>query len=65
MELNPRFGGGYPFSHMSGANYPEAIINFITQNETGISTVSKNYNKAYAKCDQLIPLPDDFEKKFR
>ncbi len=26
LELNPRFGGGYPFSHMSGVNLPKAII---------------------------------------
>lgn len=26
LELNPRFGGGYPFSHASGVNLPKAII---------------------------------------
>jgi carbamoyl-phosphate synthase large subunit len=26
LELNPRFGGGYPFTHMSGVNLPRAII---------------------------------------
>jgi carbamoyl-phosphate synthase large subunit len=24
-EVNPRFGGGYPFSHMSGCDLPKAI----------------------------------------
>lgn len=26
LELNGRFGGGYPFSHMAGINLPKAII---------------------------------------
>ncbi|MFY8108954.1 MAG: ATP-grasp domain-containing protein [Bacteroidia bacterium] len=26
LEINPRFGGGYPFSHESGVNLPLAII---------------------------------------
>tara|TARA_B100001175_G_C19504104_1_gene639858 strand:- start:1997 stop:2959 length:963 start_codon:yes stop_codon:yes gene_type:complete len=26
IEVNPRFGGGYPFSYNSGANFPDLII---------------------------------------
>jgi carbamoyl-phosphate synthase large subunit len=26
LEINPRFGGGYPLSYLAGANYPENII---------------------------------------
>jgi carbamoyl-phosphate synthase large subunit len=26
IEINPRFGGGYPLSYFAGANYPEFII---------------------------------------
>ena len=29
LEMNARFGGGYPFSHMAGCNLPKAIVHWI------------------------------------
>lgn len=29
LEMNCRFGGQYPFSHLSGVNFPKAIINML------------------------------------
>ncbi len=28
LEMNVRFGGGYPFSHIAGVNLPQAIVNW-------------------------------------
>lgn len=32
LELNARFGGGYPFSHLAGVNLPKAITEWIKGN---------------------------------
>ena len=29
LEMNARFGGGYPFSHMGGCNLPKAIVDWV------------------------------------
>jgi len=31
MEINPRFGGGYPMSHAVGAEFPEKMIKIISE----------------------------------
>lgn len=33
LEMNCRFGGGYPFSHLAGANLPAAILKWIKKED--------------------------------
>lgn len=40
MEINPRFGGGYPLSHALGAKFPEKITSLINKEK-----LVTNYNK--------------------
>lgn len=40
MEINPRFGGGYPLAHALGANFPDKIISLINKD-----TLETNYYK--------------------
>lgn len=34
IEINPRFGGGYPLSYMAGGNFPELLIREYFMDET-------------------------------
>lgn len=54
LELNPRFGGGFPFSYEAGVNFPKAIIEWLKGNEIKDSLLIPKYGKTFAKCDYLV-----------
>lgn len=54
LELNPRFGGGFPFSYEAGVNFPKAIIEWLGGNEIDDSILVPAYGKTFAKCDYLV-----------
>ncbi|MCL1467430.1 ATP-grasp domain-containing protein [Argonema galeatum] len=54
LELNPRFGGGYPFSQMAGANIPAALIAWANGEEPDPSWLRVQANIASSKCDRLV-----------
>ena len=56
LELNPRFGGGFPFSYEAGVNLPKAIIEWIKGNNTDYSILIPQYNKMFAKNDYLMEI---------
>ena len=56
LELNPRFGGGYPFSYEAGVNMPKAIIEWVKGNTVDPSILVPTYGKMFAKNDYLMEI---------
>ena len=61
LELNPRFGGGYPFSHAAGADLPAALIAWASGAAADPLWLRPRPGVASAKTDRLVnvgSLPD-------
>ena len=58
LEMNPRFGGGYPFSHVAGANLPGALIAWANGEEPDASCFRVKANVMSSKCDRLVVIDE-------
>ena len=56
LELNPRFGGGFPFSYEAGVNLPKAIIEWIKGNEVDVAMLQPAYRRMFSKNDYLMEI---------
>ena len=56
LELNPRFGGGYPFSYEAGVNLPQAIIQWVKGEKVDASILVPQIGKMFAKNDYLMEI---------
>jgi carbamoyl-phosphate synthase large subunit len=54
LELNPRFGGGYPFSHIAGANLPAMLIAWASGEPPDASWLTTEPDVSAVKCDRLV-----------
>lgn len=54
LELNPRFGGGYPFSHEAGTNTPAIYLEWLKGNSDIKKHINYKEGVMFSKCDRLI-----------
>ncbi|NND53009.1 MAG: ATP-grasp domain-containing protein [Flavobacteriaceae bacterium] len=58
LELNPRFGGGYPFSHEAGVNTAAIYIEWLNNSDDIDRFINYKEGLSFSKCDRLINITD-------
>lgn len=56
LELNPRFGGGFPFSYEAGVNLPLAILKWLRGESVPADMLQPEYGRMFAKNDYLMEI---------
>lgn len=56
LELNPRFGGGYPFSYEAGVNMPKAIIKWLKGEKVETEILKPEIGRMFSKNDYLMEI---------
>lgn len=54
LELNPRFGGGYPFSASAGADVPRALLAWAQGRDAPVGWAEVRAGVVASKCDRLV-----------
>ncbi|WP_167470089.1 ATP-grasp domain-containing protein [Vreelandella andesensis] len=56
LELNPRFGGGYPFSAAAGADVPSALIAWAKGKAPPLHWDAIRHNVMSSKCERIVSI---------
>ncbi|MCR6097703.1 ATP-grasp domain-containing protein [Salipaludibacillus agaradhaerens] len=56
IDINPRFGGGYAFSHRAGADIPAAIIAISAGHELKKEWLTQNSHTELARHDTVVQI---------
>lgn len=56
LEMNARFGGGYPFSHLAGVNLPGAIIKWLKDETVSSKELTPEIGVKAQKDIQMVRL---------
>ena len=56
LELNPRFGGGFPFSYEAGVNMPKAIIQWVKGEDVDPAMLQPENGRMFSKNDYLMEI---------
>lgn len=62
IDINPRFGGGYAFSHIAGANIPAAIIALTDDGKVKNSWLTQRDGVELARHDVVVQI-DELEEQ--
>jgi len=54
LEMNPRFGGGYPFMHFAGTDLPYALVEWLNGRDTPSGCLNYRIGAKSAKVDMLV-----------
>jgi carbamoyl-phosphate synthase large subunit len=54
IDINPRIGGGYPFSHIAGANLPAALVAWANGQQPDPAWFCFEPNVAASRCDSFV-----------
>lgn len=57
LEMNARFGGGYPFSHMAGVNLPKAIVDWLLGRNIDKNILVPQYGIRGQKDIEMVKIP--------
>lgn len=55
LEINPRFGGGYPFTHLAGANHVQMLLDDYRGKP--LEPYTYEVGRGFAKFDDLVAIP--------